>query len=142
MIHSTKGQYLMASRVHDECTIRSSEGNDELDKTGPFNDQSFEAKVAATKQTFSKWALQWKSIIRSSIGLTLYPYCLYIRSLDLRNLAELLLDPLFREISQSFFADDMVQFLGSPYTPIKQKMRSANASNRMMDVPAILDLVG
>jgi hypothetical protein len=142
LIHSAKGQYLMTSRAHDECPIRSSEGNDELDKTGPFNDQSFEAKVAATKQTFSKWALQWKSIIRSSIGHTLYPYCLYIRSLDLRNLADLLLDPLFREISQSFFADDMVQFLGSQNTPIKQKMRSAKASNRMMDVPVILDLVG
>ncbi len=113
LIRSAERQYLMTSRAHDECPIRSSEGNDELDKIGPFNDQSFEAKVAATKETFSKWALQWKSIIRSSIGHTLYPYCLYIRSLDLRNLADLLLDPLFRDISQSFFADDMVQFLGS-----------------------------
>jgi hypothetical protein len=130
----------MSSRVHDESPIRSSgEGNEEL---GTHVEQTFEAKWAATKQTCSKWALQWKSIIRSSIGHTLYPYCLYIRSLDLRNLADLLEDPWFREISQNFFADDMAQFLRTPDTPMKLKMRGAKASYKRMDVPAILELVG
>jgi hypothetical protein len=76
------------------------------------------------------------------MGHTLYPYCLYIRSLDLRNLADLLEDPWFREISQTFFADDMAQFLRKPDTPMKQKIRGAKALHRKLDVPIILDLVG
>ncbi|KAB8299755.1 hypothetical protein EYC80_000008 [Monilinia laxa] len=39
-----------------------------------------------------KWALSWQSIVRSSLGVTAYPYCLYIRSLDLTNLSNLLDD--------------------------------------------------
>jgi hypothetical protein len=141
---SVQGQYLTSSRVHDDCSIRSgSEGNEgDFDKNGTHSHQTFEAKVAIEKQIRSKWALQWKSIIRSSIGHTLYPYCLYIRSLDLRNLGYLLDDPWFRDISQNFFADDMAQFLRMPDTPMKQKMRGAKASYKKMDVPGILDLVG
>jgi hypothetical protein len=132
----TGGHSLTCSRAHDQCSIRSSEGNDaDFDKNGTCDE-------AVAKQIYSKWALQWKSIIRSSMGHTAYPYCLYIRSLDLRNLTELLEDQLFREISQTFFADDMAQFLKKPDTPIKQKMRGAKTSNKMMNVPDILDLVG
>lgn len=76
------------------------------------------------------------------MGHTLYPYCLYIRSLDLRNLADLLEDPLFREITPTFFANDMAQFHRTPDTPMKQKIRGAKASYKKLDVPIILDLVG
>jgi hypothetical protein len=135
---------LTSYRVHDESPIRSSgEGNETVfERNNTYNDQTFEEKLAAVKKITSKWALQWRSIIRSSMGHTLYPYCLYIRSLDLRNLGELLDDPLFRELSQIFFADDMAQFLRTLDTPMKQKIRSAKASYEKLDVPVILDLVG
>jgi hypothetical protein len=90
-----------------------------------------------------KWCLQWKSIIRSSLGSTSYPYCLYIRSLDLRNLKELLEDPLFRETAlDTFFADDMGSFYTDQDTPMKLKMRGAKRSYTRLNVPAILERVG
>jgi len=125
--------FLTIPRVHDDCSIRNS---------SEVNEADFERNVAAVKRICSQWTLQWKSIIRSSLGHTRYPYCLYIRSLDLRNLAELLEDPWFRELSQSFFADDMTQFLRKPDTPMKQKIRGAKALYKKLDVPVILDLVG
>ncbi|CAG8970878.1 hypothetical protein HYALB_00000857 [Hymenoscyphus albidus] len=59
-----------------------------------------------------KWALLWKSIVRSSLGATYLPYALYIKVLDLRNLVELLQDLWFRRIGfEFFFVDDMAKFL-------------------------------
>jgi hypothetical protein len=82
----------------------------------------------------------WKSIIRSSLGTTAYPYCLYIRSLDLRNLAELLDDQLFREVAlDTFFDHDMAKFLKAQETPIKKK-KGGKAS--YLNIPLVLDLVG
>ena len=124
---------LTFSRVHDDCSIRNS---------SEVNEANFERNVAAVKKICSQWALQWKSIIRSSLGHTRYPYCLYIRSLDLRNLKELLEDLWFRDFSQSFFAGDMAQFHRLPDTPMKQKIRGAKTMYKKLDVPVILDLVG
>jgi len=89
------------------------------------------------------WALQWKSMIRSSLGNTAYPYCLYIRTLDLRSLKDLLEDPLFREAAlDEFFADDMATFLTAQETPMKQKVRGAKKAYRRLDAPKILELAG
>lgn len=91
----------------------------------------------------SKWALLWKSIILSSIGKTVYPYALYIRSLDLRNLTNLLDEPLFREhIMKDFFADDMAQFLKAQETPIKKRTRNGRVVGMRLDIPVVLELVG
>ena len=85
----------------------------------------------------------WKSIIRSSLGTTAYPYCLYIRSLDLRNLAELLDDPLFREAAlDTFFDNDMAMFLKAHETPGKKKKKGVKASYTRLNIPIVLDLVG
>lgn len=43
-----------------------------------------------------KWSILWRSIIASSLEKTLFPYCRYIRVLDLRDLTYLLEDPKFR----------------------------------------------
>lgn len=98
----------------------------------------------AQTRTLLKWALQWKTIIRSSLGNTAYPYCLYIQSLDLRNLADLLEDPLFRENAlESFFANDMAGFLKAQPTPMKRKVRSnAKGAYQRLDIPLVLELVG
>ena len=82
-------------------------------------------------------------MIRSSLGHTAYPYCLYIRSLDLANLADLLDDPYFRDTSlDTFFKDDMAVFLKSQDTPMKQKMRGAKRAYQRLDIPRILERVG
>jgi hypothetical protein len=56
----------------------------------------------------SRWALQWRSIILSSLGDTAYPYCLYIRALDLTNLKDLFDDLVFkRNFEKGFFEGSM-----------------------------------
>jgi hypothetical protein len=42
-----------------------------------------------------KWSILWRSIIASSLGATLFPYCRYIKILDLRDLKYLLEDDRF-----------------------------------------------
>ncbi|KAK0100083.1 hypothetical protein ONS95_013105 [Cadophora gregata] len=126
-------------RIHLQSSIISSEGND-ADLT---QNDTFQGRLEAQTTTLLKWALLWKSIIRSSLGNTAYPYCLYIRSLDLRNLSDLLEDPQFRDKAlDNFFAGDMTQFLKSQETPMKQKMRGAKASFKKLDVANVLELVG
>lgn len=59
----------------------------------------------------SKWASLWRVMVLSSLGVTLYPYCRYIRALDLRDLKELFEDLKFRaEFSKSFFDGRLSQF--------------------------------
>ncbi|KAH7321561.1 hypothetical protein BKA65DRAFT_512463 [Rhexocercosporidium sp. MPI-PUGE-AT-0058] len=126
-------------RIHLQSNITSSEGND-ADLT---QNDTFQKRVEAQKTTLLKWALLWKSIIRSSLGTTAYPYCLYIRSLDLGNLSDLLEDPQFRDKAlDNFFADEMARFLKTQETPMKQKMRGAKASYKRLEVPNVLELVG
>ncbi|PBP17688.1 hypothetical protein BUE80_DR011622 [Diplocarpon rosae] len=125
-------------RIHQQSTIFSSEGND----ADISQNITFEGRMYAQKTTLLKWALLWKSIIRSSLEATAYPYCLYIRSLDLRNLAELLEEPRFREHAQdTFFAGDMEIFSKPQETPMKLKVRGSKGYRRL-DVPIVLELVG
>lgn len=95
----------------------------------------------------SKWALLWKSIIRSSLGATAYPYCLYIRSLYLQNLDSLLKDSQFPAIAlDTFFADGMDVFFrgqGTTTWPIPKKTRSAKTNSYVrLNVAGIIDIVG
>ncbi|KAJ5046715.1 uncharacterized protein L3040_003947 [Drepanopeziza brunnea f. sp. 'multigermtubi'] len=133
-----KPALLWMYRIHNQSTIISSEGND-ADLT---RNATFEGRLDAQKITLFKWMLLWKSIIRSSLGskTTAYPYCLYIRSLDLRNLAELLEELPFRSAQDEFFSDDMKQFLRQ--VPMTLKMRGSKGSNKRLDIPMILELVG
>ncbi|PBP23881.1 hypothetical protein BUE80_DR005264 [Diplocarpon rosae] len=125
-------------RIHQQSTIFSSEGND----ADISQDITLEGRIDSQKTILLKWALLWKSIIRSSLGVTAYPYCLNIRSLDLRNLAELLEEPRFREHAQdTFFAGDMEIFSKPHETPMKRKVRGSKGYRRL-DVPIVLELVG
>ncbi|RAL62313.1 hypothetical protein DID88_004879 [Monilinia fructigena] len=87
-----------------------------------------------------KWALSWQSIVRSSLGVTAYPYCLYIRSLDLTNLSNLLEDGTFRvSAMDNFFADEMAEFLSIDGTP---RRRSKRGPQVRLNTTNILNLVG
>lgn len=58
-----------------------------------------------------KWSIMWRSIVLSSLNKTLYPYCRYMRVLDLRDLEYLLEDPKFRgHIANKFFEGELQQF--------------------------------
>ena len=66
----------------------------------------------------------------SSLGKTAYPYCLYMRSLDLTNLNELFTEPQFRQsLYNQFFADDMHVFLNQ--TSRRRKPDSITIINRV-----------
>lgn len=87
-----------------------------------------------------KWALSWKSIVRSSLGATAYPYCLYIRSLDLTNLSNLLDDGTFRMTAMdNFFADEMAELLSVDGTP---RRRSKRGTQVRLNTTTILNLIG
>jgi hypothetical protein len=109
-------------RIHHLSPVISSEGSDaELTKN---QDLEYKDRISKQNKIVAKWALQWKSIIASSLCETLYPYGLYIRALDLRNLSDLFEDPKFRDVAlDSFFAGGMAQFMKSQDTPIKEKKR-------------------
>ncbi|KAF7907766.1 uncharacterized protein EAF01_005352 [Botrytis porri] len=88
----------------------------------------------------SKWAKLWQSIVRSSLGTTAYPYCLYIRSLDLTNLSNLLEDSTFRIAAMdNFFADEMAEFLSVDGTP---RRRSKRGPQVRLNTTNILNLIG
>ncbi|RFU26896.1 hypothetical protein B7463_g9458, partial [Scytalidium lignicola] len=124
-------------RIHNQFSIISSEGND-ADWT-LSQELTYQGRLDQQNRMVSKWALQWKSIIRSSLGTTAYPYCLYIRSLDLRNLQELMEDPRFRESSiYTFFTDELAQFRRPLDTPPKRTKRRGMLQ---LNIPEILNLV-
>jgi len=101
---------------------------------------TWEEGVALYKAHASNWALLWKTIIRSSLGNTAYPYCLYIRSLDFRNLATLLDDDHFRDGAESsFFEGDMVIFHKAGAV---KRTRAGQALAPRLVIDEILDLVG
>lgn len=127
------------SRIHNQWAVISSEGND----NDLIKNDTFAGRLNAQKTTVLNWALQWKSIVRSSLGHTAYPYCLWIRTLDLRNLKDLLEDNIFREVQDTFFAEDMSSFLKMPETPMKMKVRGAKgAARKRLDVQGVLEVVG
>ncbi|KAF4624701.1 hypothetical protein G7Y89_g13467 [Cudoniella acicularis] len=128
-------------RVHNQAKVITSEGDDaEFTDT---QDLTYNARVAVKKDTLSKWALQWKSIIQSSLGITAYPYCLYIRALDLRNLKDLLDDPSFEDVAQkTFFEKEMGKFMREPETPSKGKKKGGKTRKTRNDIPQILEGVG
>jgi hypothetical protein len=128
--------------------VISSEGNDaELTKNQGLE---YDAQVSKHKNIIAKWALQWKSVIRSGFGQTLYPYGLYIRVLDLENFKYLLEDNIFRDfLLQDFFAGDMAQFLKTQSTPVKRKtgkgaksVYSKCQSSFLLHVESVKSLVG
>jgi hypothetical protein len=132
---------MMFLRVHNQSKLLNTE-NADVEWSKPQY-RTFQARREQQIRTLLKWALLWKSIIRSSIGKTAYPYALYIRSLDLRNLEYLLDDPLFRDCGMDdFFAGDMDLFLKTLETPMKKRTRGGRVIGVRLHIPAILEAVG
>jgi hypothetical protein len=72
-------------------------GSDELEISRHQAGNSIgDAGLAQPEQIIKRWAAMWRSIILSSLTKTLYPYCRFMRVLNLRDLGNLLEDPKFR----------------------------------------------
>ncbi|KFY39332.1 hypothetical protein V494_04023 [Pseudogymnoascus sp. VKM F-4513 (FW-928)] len=128
-------------RIHTHTSIRGGESNeDEMSRTGEFKETSIAARVAQQKWTVSQWALQWRSIILSSLGRTVYPYCLYIQSLDLRNLVDLLEDDIFRDNFQDMFFSSLQPFGETQINT--RNLRSKGRDRTRINIPPIINSVG
>lgn len=73
----------MLLRSHHEAPIRGG-GEDAIVTLGQ--------KLLTTQ----RWSILWRSIIASSLETTLFPYCRYIKTLDFRDLGNLLDEDQFR----------------------------------------------
>jgi len=73
-------------------------GSDEVEisRTYSFQPATLSARLKKHEQTIRKWSLLWRSIILSCMGKTLFPYCRYIRELNLSDLEALFESSKFR----------------------------------------------
>ncbi|KAF2729046.1 hypothetical protein EJ04DRAFT_503076 [Polyplosphaeria fusca] len=99
-----------------------------------------EGAALATKQLMvQKWSILWRSIIASSVGVTLFPYCRYIKTLDFRDLENLLDDDSFKgRVLKQFFSDPLSRFHRTVDTPVGP---SGRKYVRLHNV-AVLDAIG
>ena len=129
------------------CTSGSQLTTDRIYNLSPITVKDDEAPEAVQKDLTIKWSLLWKSIIRSSLNSTAYPYCLYIRTLDLRNLTNLLEDTDFWQYgNETFFSADMSKYLDYQDSPAKKKIKTRGGKKKTVanriDIPRLLDVVG
>lgn len=84
-----------------------------------------------------RWAGMWRSIILSSAGVTFYPYCLWIKSLGLSDLDQLLLD-IARDSKRrkSFFEGPMNDF------DIVSGRMKTRAGRPVLEIQKIVEKVG
>lgn len=76
-----------------------------------IHDSSSSDDVGTTSDGKVRWAGMWRSIILSSIGLTASPYCLWLKSLGLSDLQQLLLDiATNQQLRPKFFQGPMKAF--------------------------------
>ncbi|KAF2033727.1 hypothetical protein EK21DRAFT_58277 [Setomelanomma holmii] len=86
-------------RSHHQAPVRG--GGDDLYSLPP----------AIKLLTIQRWSILWRSIIASALDATLFPYCRYIKSLDFRDLGNLLDEDQFRNKGvKQFFAGPLKQF--------------------------------
>lgn len=145
--------------MHDVAPVTNG-GSDEVEISGQDKSTGtlYEARLEQQERIFMKWAGLWRTIILSSLGKTCYPYSRYIRTLNLRDLEELLQDSKFKDkISKqassdlfilmciltevrSFFKGELARF------KIEKKMSSFPRLNRSsayrLDPVATLNEIG
>lgn len=128
-------------RINEESPLISE--TDELENLRKNLPGDYRIKAAQQESQLGKWALLWRSIIRSSLGTTYRPYCLYIRSLNLHNLRDLLQESRFSgKIEEEFFADDLQEIHFRKELLSLQPSKSRKKSRLIVDVVPVLNAVG
>ncbi|KAF2111677.1 hypothetical protein BDV96DRAFT_464450, partial [Lophiotrema nucula] len=99
-----------------------------------------ETVLLATKQLMvQKWSILWRSIIASSLDKTLFPYCKYIKTLDFRDLDNLLQDDYFKDATRrQFFSEPLKRFYLTVETPLRRSGRKYERLNNT----GIIDAIG
>ena len=83
--------------MHDVAPITSA-GSDEVEISGQEKPTKTAYETALRQErVLSKWANMWKTIVLSSLKKTLFPYSMFIRTLRLQDLEDLLQDFKFQE---------------------------------------------
>jgi hypothetical protein len=78
--------------------------------------------IAEQELNVQKWSILWRTIALSAMDKTIYPYCKYLRMLDLRDLGSLLEDDKFRgKTSKYFFEGVMSRFHQTIKTPANSR---------------------
>ena len=86
----------MRSRIYDVAPVMNG-GSDEIEtRITRSGDLRAKQQDQIITDIISKWANLWRTLILSSLGKTAYPYCSYIRVLNLGDLKELLEDFKFQ----------------------------------------------
>lgn len=89
----------------------------------PGSDEEAEGAVPyASEQELlvQRWSILWRSICLSSMDKTMYPYHQYLRSLDLRDLENMLDDDKFGgKIERNFFAEPLARLHHQKRVPIR-----------------------
>ena len=116
---------------------------DELENLRRRQPGNFDIKSAQQESQLRKWALLWRSIIRSSLNATYKPYCLYMRSLNLDNLKDLLQEGKFSgKIEQDFFAGELQEFYLRTELISTQPTKSRQKIRLVVDFVPVLHAVG
>ena len=128
-------------RINEQSRLISE--TDDLENLRRHQPGDFAIKAAQQESQLRKWALLWRSIIRSSLNTTYKPYCLYMRSLNLDNLRDLLQEGRFAgKIEQEFFAGDLSEFYLRTELLPTQASKSRRKIRLVVDLLPVLHAVG
>ncbi|KIV99758.1 uncharacterized protein PV09_08564 [Verruconis gallopava] len=96
------------------------------------------ASLAEQERVVQKSSILWRTIIRSALGKTIFPYCKYIKALDLDDFRHLLEDDCFRgKIASNFFLKELKDFHYTLETTAKWKSRALR-----LNISKIVEAVG
>lgn len=102
-----------------------------------INDPTSLDDVGTTTYGKFTWAEMWRSIILSSIGVTAYPYCLWLKSLGLSDLLFLLSDVAVNQnLRPRFFKGPMKEF------EIVSGSTRTRAGKPILEMQKIIEKVG
>ncbi|KAF2133319.1 hypothetical protein P153DRAFT_381751 [Dothidotthia symphoricarpi CBS 119687] len=94
--------------------------------------------IATKLLTIQRWSILWKSIVASSLGATLFPYCRYIRTLDFRDLGYLLDEEQFMsKVAKQFFTGPLKQF-----EKIETRTNIKGRKYVLLKIADIIDAIG
>lgn len=131
----------MMYRINEQSPLISE--TDELENLRRHQPGDLATKTAQHQSQLRKWAQLWRSIIRSSLNTTYRPYCLYLRSLNLDNLRDLLQEGGFSgKIEKEFFANELHDFYLRTELFPSQPSKSARRSRLIVDLMPVLHAVG
>lgn len=133
--HLKKSKVIYPFRMHEVAPITSTR-SDEIE----------EATLGKTQQQSKNDILvkrigMWRAIVLSSLGKTLFPYSKYIRTLrlqDLEDLLDLLGDPKLKNLSATFFKDELASVEVKKGVKMQKKdflvVDATKTSNRLADI--------